>query len=203
MEFSKEFKQAISEFSGKEKDKLIFRLLKKDRILAHRLYFELIDPENADDKRLQMQEYIKKEVSAAAKRYGRTKYFLTNIRKISSKITEHVKITSDKFGEVSLNLLLISETLENTSKSGDYYKLYIYLLNKLFRSMILTTKLDEDYFLDLKPSFADVKSQISANDRLEKITLDNGLFLKWLNPENIPEHIDQIFKDVKAEGLLR
>ena len=203
MEFSKEFKQAISEFSGREKDKLIFRLLKKDRILAHRLYFELIDPENADDKRLQMQEYIKKEVSAAAKRYGRTKYFLTNIRKISSKITEHVKITSDKFGEVSLNLLLISETLENTSKSGDYYKLYIYLLNKLFRSMILTTKLDEDYFLDLKPSFADVKSQILDNDRLEKITLDNGLFLKWLNPENIPEHIDQIFKDVKAEGLLR
>ena len=178
-------------------------MLKKDRILAHRLYFELIDPENADDKRLQMQEYIKKEVSAAAKRYGRTKYFLTNIRKISSKITEHVKITSDKFGEVSLNLLLISETLENTSKSGDYYKLYIYLLNKLFRSMILTTKLDEDYFLELKPYFADVKSQISANDRLEKITLDNGLFLKWLNPENIPEHIDQIFKDVKAEGLLR
>jgi len=203
MEFSKEFKQAISEFSGKEKDKLIFRLLKKDRILAHRLYFELIDPENADDKRLQMQDFIKKEVAAAAKRYGRTKYFLTNIRKISSKITEHVKITSDKFGEVSLNLLLISETLENTSKSGDYYKLYIYLLNKLFRSLILTTKLDEDYFLDLKPSFADVKSQILDNDRLEKITLDNGLFLKWLNPENIPEHIDQIFKDVKAEGLLR
>lgn len=203
MEFSKEFKQAISEFSGKEKDKLIFRLLKKDRILAHRLYFELIDPENADDKRLQMQDFVKKEVAAAAKRYGRTKYFLTNIRKISSKITEHVKITSDKFGEVSLNLLLISETLENTSKSGDYYKLYIYLLNKLFRSMILTTKLDEDYFLDLKPYFNEVKSQILANDHLEKITLDNGLFLKWLNPENIPEHIDQIFKDVKAEGLLR
>jgi len=203
MEFSKEFKQAISEFSGKEKDKLIFRLLKKDRILAHRLYFELIDPENADDKRLQMQDFVTKEVAAAAKRFGRTKYFLTNIRKISSKITEHVKITSDKFGEVSLNLLLISETLENTSKSGDYYKLYIYLLNKLFRSLILTTKLDEDYFLDLKSYFADVKSQILANDRLEKITLDNGLFLKWLNPENIPEHIDQIFKDVKEEGLLR
>ena len=203
MEFSKEFKQAISQFSGKEKDKLIFRLLKKDRILAHRLYFELIDPENADDKRLQMQDFVTKEVAAAAKRFGRTKYFLTNIRKISSKITEHVKITSDKFGEVSLNLLLISETLENTSKSGDYYKLYIYLLNKLFRSLILTTKLDEDYFLDLKPYLVDVKSQILANDRLEKITLDNGLFLKWLNPENIPEHIDQIFKDVKAEGLLR
>ncbi|KIA84895.1 deoxyuridine 5'-triphosphate nucleotidohydrolase [Kaistella solincola] len=203
MEFSKEFKEAISAFSGKEKDKLIFRLLKKDRILAHRLYFELIDPETADDKRLQMQDLIIKEVSAGAKRFGRTKYFLTNIRKISSKITEHVKITSDKFGEVSLNLMLISETLKNSSKSGDQYKLYIYFLNKLFRSLILTTKLDEDYFLDLKPYFNDVKSQILANDHLEKITLDNGLFLKWLNPENIPDQIDLIYKEIKSEGLLR
>ena len=203
MEFSKEFKEAISAFSGKEKDKLIFRLLKKDRILAHRLYFELIDPETADDKRLQMQDLIIKEVSAAAKRFGRTKFFLTNIRKISSKITEHVKITSDKFGEVSLNLLLISETLKNSSQSGDQYKLYIYFLNKLFRSLILTTKLDEDYFLDLKPYFNDVKSQILENERLEKITLDNGIFLKWLNPENIPDQIDLIYKEIKSEGLLR
>lgn len=203
MEFSKEFKQAISEFSGKEKDKLIFRLLKKDRILSHRLYFELIDPENADDKRLQMQEFIKTEISAAAKRYGRTKYFLTHIRKISSKITEHVKITTDKFGEVSLNLLLISETLKKLPNSGDHYKLYIYFLNKIFRSLILTTKLEPDYYLDLREDFEEVQKQISANKSLEQLTLQNGLFLSWLQPENIPEQIDPIFKQLKSEGLLR
>ena len=203
MEFSKEFKQAISEFSGKEKDKLIFRLLKKDRILSHRLYFELIDPENADDKRLQMQEFIKTEISAAAKRYGRTKYFLTHIRKISSKITEHVKITTDKFGEVSLNLLLISETLKKLPNSGDHYKLYLYFLNKIFRSLILTTKLEPDYYLDLREDFEEVQKQISANKSLEQLTLQNGLFLSWLEPENIPEQIDPIFKQLKSEGLLR
>lgn len=203
MEFSKEFKAAISEFSGKEKDKLIFRLLKKDRILSHRLYFELIDPENADQKRLQMEDFIKTEVSAAAKRYGRTKYFLTHIRKISSKITEHVKITSDKFGEVSLNLLLISETLKKLPSSGDHYKLYIYFLNKIFRSLILTTKLEPDYFLDLRGNFEEVQSEISKNKSLEQLTLQNGLFLSWLEPDNIPEQIDLIFKQLKSEGLLR
>ena len=34
MEYSKEFKQALSEFSSIEKDRLIFRLLKKDKLLS-------------------------------------------------------------------------------------------------------------------------------------------------------------------------
>ena len=203
MEYSKEFKEAISNFTSGEKDKLIIRLLKKDRILSHRLYFELIDPETADDKRNQMETLIKEEVSMVAKRFGRTKYFLPGIRKISAKITEHVKITTDKFGEVSLTLLLISETLKNAPKTGDHYKLYIYLLNKIFRSLILTKKLDEDYYLDLRENFEEVEKQIIQNKSLEQLTLHNGLFLSWLEPENIPEEIDQILKGIKGEGLLR
>ena len=203
MEYSKEFKEAISNFTSGEKDKLIIRLLKKDRILSHRLYFELIDPETADDKRNQMETLIKEEVSIVAKRFGRTKYFLPGIRKISAKITEHVKITTDKFGEVSLTLLLISETLKNVPKTGDHYKLYIYLLNKIFRSLVLTKKLDPDYYLDLRENFEEVEKQIIQNKSLEQLTLHNGLFLSWLEPENIPEEIDQILKGIKGEGLLR
>ena len=203
MEYSKEFKLAISAFSAQEKDKLIIRLLKKDRILSHRLYFELIDPETADDKRTQLETLIKTEVSAATKRYGRTKYFLTHIRKISSKITEHVKITTDKFGEVSLNLLLITETLKNLPKSGDHYKLYIYFLTKIFRALILTKKLETDYHLELREDFENVQKQILANKTLEEMTLHHGLFFAWFEPENIPDHIDMILKEIKSEGLLR
>lgn len=203
MEYSKEFKAAISNFTSQEKDKLIIRLLKKDRILSHRLYFELIDEETEDDKRGQMETLIKNDVEAAAKRYGRTKYFLPNIRKISAKITEHVKITTDKFGEVSLTLLLIAEVLKNMPKTGDHYKLYIFLLNKIYRSLILTSKLDPDYYLELKEDYKAVHDLILENKRLEDLTLHNGIFLSWFKPDNIPEHIDRILKDVKAEGLLR
>ncbi len=203
MEYSKEFKEAISNFTAQEKDKLIIRLLKKDRILSHRLYFELIDPETADDKRNQMEALIKEEVAAVAKKYGRTKYFLPGIRRISAKITEHVKITTDKFGEVSLTLLLVSETLKNQPKTGDHYKLHIYLLNKIFRSLVLTKKLDPDYFLDLRESYNAVQQVISRNKSLEELTLNNGLFLSWIEPDNIPDDIDVILKSLKAEGLLK
>ena len=203
MEYSKEFKEAISNFTAQEKDKLIIRLLKKDRILSHRLYFELIDPETADDKRNQMEALIKEEVAAVAKKYGRTKYFLPFIRRISAKITEHVKITTDKFGEVSLTLLLVSETLKNQPKTGDHYKLHIYLLNKIFRSLVLTKKLDPDYFLDLRESYNAVQQVISRNKSLEELTLNNGLFLSWIEPDNIPDDIDVILKSLKAEGLLK
>ena len=203
MEYSKEFKEAISNFTSNEKDKLIIRLLKKDRILSHRLYFELIDPETADDKRNQMETLIKEEVVTAAKRYGRTKYFLPSIRRISAKITEHVKITTDKFGEVSLTLLLVNDTLKNQPKTGDHYKLQIYLLNKIFRSLVLTKKLDPDYYLDLRGIFESVQKQILDNKSLEEMTLHNGFFLSWLDPENIPDDIDQLLKGAKAEGLLK
>lgn len=203
MEYSKEFKEAISNFTSQEKDKLIIRLLKKDRILSHRLYFELIDPETADDKRYQMETLIKEEVLSVAKRYGRTKYFLPGIRRISAKITEHVKITTDKFGEVSLTLLLVSETIMHAPKTGDHYKLFIYLLNKIFRSLILTKKLDPDYFLDLRVIFETVQKQLADNKTLEELSLHNGLFLSWLEPDHIPDDIDLILKSLKADGLLR
>ena len=203
MEYSKEFKEAISNFTAQEKDKLIIRLLKKDRILSHRLYFELIDPETADDKRNQMEALIKEEAAAVAKKYGRTKYFLPGIRRISAKITEHVKITTDKFGEVSLTLLLVSETLKNQPKTGDHYKLHIYLLNKIFRSLVLTKKLDPDYFLDLRESYNAVQQVILKNKSLEELALNNGLFLSWIEPDNIPDDIDVILKSLKAEGLLK
>lgn len=203
MEYSKEFKEAISNFSSHEKDKLIIRLLRKDRILSHRLYFELIDEETQDDKRNQMETLIKYEVEIAAKKYGRTKYYLPNIRRISAKITEHVKITTDKFGEVSLNLLLIEQTLEFSPKFGDFYKLQIYLLNKLFRSFILTKKLDSDYFLELKDDFEKVMLQIKENKNLERLALQNKIDFAWFEPDNIPEDIDLIVKKIKAQGLLK
>lgn len=203
MEYSKEFKEAISNFTSQEKDKLIIRLLKKDRILSHRLYFELIDEETADEKRNHLEKMIKTEVSATAKKYGRTKYFLPNIRKISAKITEHVKITSDKFGEISLNLLLTSEVFKNLPKFGDHHKTHIYLLNKIFRTFVLTKKLDEDYFLELKENYNEVLKSITDSEYLTKLCINNGLDFNWFDPEKIPDHIDLIVKEIKNQGFLR
>jgi len=208
MEYSKEFKAAISNFSSLEKDRLIFRLLKKDKLLSKKLYFELIDPENTDQKRAQMEENINEKLILLSKYLLNHKYYLMHIRKISSEITEHVKVTTDKYGEVSLNLFLINEILENndklnTQRFDNVYKLYLYLINKIIKSFILTKKLDEDYWMEIDEYLREIQQKIQDNHYLKKLCINNGLDFNWFIIENIPTNIDQIAKDLKSEGFLR
>ncbi|RTZ50043.1 deoxyuridine 5'-triphosphate nucleotidohydrolase [Chryseobacterium arthrosphaerae] len=208
MEYSKEFKAALSAFSSPEKDKLIFRLLRKDKLLSKKLYFELIDPETTDDKRDAMEHQVKEKVLLAAKYIGNTKYFLTIIRKISAEITEHVKITTDKFGEVSLNLLLVNAILDynadlSRQRFDNVYKLYLYIINKIFKSLTLIRKLDEDYWMEIDEYLRDAEKKILENHYLQKLCINNGLNFNWFECANIPENIDQIMKDTKSQGFLR
>ncbi|KFF75942.1 deoxyuridine 5'-triphosphate nucleotidohydrolase [Chryseobacterium sp. P1-3] len=208
MEYSKEFKAALSAFSDAEKDKLIFRLLKKDKLLSKKLYFELIDPETTDDKRNTMEENVEEKVHLASKYIGNAKYFLSVIRKISAEITEHIKITTDKFGEVSLNLLLISKILEynadlSRQRFDNVYKLYIYIINKVFRSLILIKKLDEDYWMEFDEYLKDIREKILQNHYMQKLCINNGLDFNWLESERIPDNIDVIMKEIKSQGFLR
>ncbi|WP_144281777.1 DEAD/DEAH box helicase family protein [Chryseobacterium echinoideorum] len=208
MEYSKEFKTALSQLSGIEKDRLIFRLLKKDKILSKKLFFELIDEETADQKRDQMEKTVKDKVEYASKYLSNQKYFLILIRKISAEITEHVKVTSDKFGDVSLNLVLVTEILKFNDKLSrlrfnDIYKLYLYLINKVVKALILTKKLDEDYWMEIDEYLSEVYDKITGNIYLEKLFINNGIDFNWLNVERIPEHFDLIIKEIKSQGFLK
>lgn len=208
MEYSKEFKAALSNFSSIEKDRLIFRLLKKDKLLSKKLYFELIDTETVDDKRSQMEEIIGEKVVTASKYINNGKYFLLLIRKISAEITEHVKVTSDKYGDISLNLYLVNEVLRNNEKLNlqrfdNIYKLYMYLTNKIVKALILTKKIDVDYWMEIDQILEEVEPKIHENKYLEKLFINNGIDFNWLTCEKIPDHFDLIIKDIKSQGFLK
>ena len=208
MEYSKEFKAALSQLSPAEKDRLIFRLLRKDEILSKKLYFELIDEETVDQKRDAMEELIKEKVEYASKYISNQKYFIVLIRKISAQITEHVKVTTDKFGDISLNLLLINEILESNEKLSrqkfnDVYKLYLYMINKIVKALALTKKLDEDYWMEIDEYLSIAYDKITANIYLEKLFINNGIDFNWLNADRVPDHFDLIIKDIKNQGFLK
>ena len=208
MEYSKEFKQALSEFSSKEKDKLIFRLLKKDKLLSRKLYFELIEEETTDDKRNAMEEIISERITEISKYVANQKYFLVLIRKLSAEITEHVKITTDKFGDVYLNLFLINKILEHNEKLGRQrfdavYKLYIYLINKIIKALIQIKKLDEDYWMEFDELLSDIDFQIHETLYFEKLCINNSFDFNWLKSENIPDHFELIVKDIRSQGFLK
>ena len=65
MTFDKNFKEAISQLSSAEKDKLIFRLLKKDLHFAGRLYFELVSTDSKEDMRERAQRDIESWVNTS------------------------------------------------------------------------------------------------------------------------------------------
>ncbi|CAD7809024.1 hypothetical protein CHRY9390_01928 [Chryseobacterium aquaeductus] len=208
MDYSKEFKAALSNFSAIEKDRLIFRLLKKDKLLSKKLYFELIDTETTDQKRTQMEEQIEERVLLASKYIGNPKYFLVLIRKISAEITEHVKITTDKFGDIYLQLFLVDKILESNDKLNhqrfdNIYKLYIYLINKLLKAIISIKKLDEDYWMELNEVLEGIESKIHENKYFEKLCINNSFDFSWLTIEKIPDHLDLIVKDIKSQGFLK
>ena len=208
MEYSKEFKKALSEFSSIEKDRLIFRLLKKDKLLSKKLYFEIIDPETTDHKRDQMEENVTEKLASAARYIGNPKYYLSTIRRISAEITEHVKVTTDKFGEVYLNLFLVHQILENNDlfaqqRFDNVYKVYIYLINKIVRALLLIKKIDEDYWMEFDEILGKIDDKVHENRYLEKLFMNNGIDFNWLQSENLPENLDLIIKNIKSQGFLR
>lgn len=209
MKFSKEFKEAISHLPAKEKDKLLFRLLKKDLILAKRLEFELISPQTVDERRAEMKQSITEEVQRISANFYSPGYLNMDIRYISGSITEHVKITKDKFGEASLNLHLLIEVLKGNSQniSNQSFhkarKLCVAIIARAYKILLLIYKLHEDYFIDLEDELKELGLLIGKNHYLMKHAIFNGFDVNWLIQGEIPEDIVEFHKDLKSKGYLK
>ena|SRR5690606_11809056 len=108
---SPELKKAIKNLKPDEKDKLLFRLIPKVPDLVSRLEFELLeDGETTDSRREELANQIKALMQEKPYSPG---YLMMDMRSLSGDISRHVKTTKDKYGEVSLNLLMLLEALEN------------------------------------------------------------------------------------------
>lgn len=207
--FSKEFKQAIQELPSTEKDKLIFRLLKKDMDLVNRLHFELVDVETVEDKRMAFEKAMLKKIKHYSEQFYSVGYLLQDTRYMSGEINDHVKITKDKFGEVSLNIKMLIQLLKiNNERIQAYtysksYTLCIYVIARAFKILLLIKAIDEDYFIDFKEDLALLGELIGQNSMLMRTAINNGLDINWLLSGEIPSDIVAIHKDIRANGFLK
>jgi hypothetical protein len=207
--FNQEFKKAIQELPSAEKDKLIFRLLKKDRDLTNRLHFELVDTETVEDKRIAFEIVMLKKIDHFTERFYSVGYLLQDTRYVSGDISEHVKITKDKFGEISLNikmlnhLLLLNNERIQSQSYGKAYTMCIYVIARAFKILILIKAIDDDYFLDFKEDLEKLGILIGKNSLLMKTAINNGLDVNWLISAEIPEDIVAIHKEIRANGFLK
>lgn len=207
--FTKEFKKAIQELPSIEKDKLIFRLLKKDLDLANRLHFELVDTDTVEDKRMVFKELMFKKINQITERFYSIGYLLQDIRYISGDISEHVRITKDKFGEISLNLKMLNQLLKLNNvriQNQSYAKAYtmcIYIIARAYKIMLLIKSIDEDYFLDFKDDLSILGELIGNNPLLMKTAINNGLDVNWLINGEIPLDIVAFHKNLREQGYLK
>jgi hypothetical protein len=204
-----EFKIALQELPEKEKDKLILRLLRRDMDLAEKLFFELVDTDTVEDKRRNMVTLISNDINRIAKNYHSLDFIAVEMRSISGKISHHVKITKDKFGEISLNIHMLNEVIEqNTfslshSKPQKSTKFYNYVIVRAFKILLLIQALHEDFLLDFKEDLNRLGANISSNKMLLKTANYNSLDINWILEAEIPENILQIHKEIKAAGFLK
>ncbi len=209
MKLDKDFKEAISHLPSKEKDKLIFRLLRRDYLLANRLHFELLSEQSIDERRGDMEKIVVHKIKEMTARFYSPGCLLMDLRYLSGDITEHVKITKDKFGEASLNLLMLNKVIpQNLDNIAQYSlaktnKLCVYIIARAFKIVILIDRLDKDYFIEFKDNLIQLGQHIGQSDHLMRTAIHHGFDVNWLLLDRIPDDIQEIHKDLRAQGYLR
>jgi len=192
---------------SKEKDKLIFRLLKKDVILANRLLFELVSSESVEEKREKVKQQLNNLIERASVHFLSPGYLLADVRGMSGIINEHVAVTKDKIGEIRLNLFILNEVLSRNNKAiylAGYersYTFYVATVAKIFKILLLLKKLHEDYLIDFEDDLKKLGVLVGNNPLLMKTATYNGLDVNWLIELNIPNDLEYIYKDLKNRGF--
>lgn len=205
----KELKEAITHLSSTEKDKLIFRLLKKDVALANRLLFELVSTETVEEKRKKIQKSLAFQIDRAVKQFYSPGYLSMDVRYMSGMITEHVQITKDKFGDPYLNLYILNGLIPKLNKKLETYtpqnanKFYVPALARIFKILMNISKFHEDEQYEFRDNLYKLGESIIENPDFIKAAINNGLDINWLLNTEIPENIVQIHKNIRALGFLR
>lgn len=153
MAISEELKRAIVQMPQKEKDKLLLRLIGKDDNLVKRLEFELI--EKGDTIQIRRDDIKRNILKIAQMTHSTPGWMMMDMRNFSGDISQHVKTTKDKYGDIELTLYLLliffehqsAMLLIHNSKSDSCAE---YIAKKTDGLLKKLNKFDPDYFVDFE-----------------------------------------------------
>jgi hypothetical protein len=191
---SPELKEAISDISQKEKDRLIFRLLPKDPKLIDKLSYQLL--ENAatqEERREELNQWIVKKLSIYPAHYYSPGYLLLTFREISGRITYHKDITGDKLGEIELTYLMMAEGIERNisqlKRAGTFsaYSFNEYVVKRILKLITLSKKIHEDLHLEFEDNMVKLGQLLKEIPSMGKVLEEYDLDINWLINAEIPE----------------
>ena len=129
---------------------------------------------------------------------------MMDMRELSGRITEHVYTTKDKYGEVSLNLLLLNEVLdknqENLQKAPPKKreKFHAYITAKLYKTLLLLHKLHEDTIADFADTLENLGTVINKNSALQQVLVSHGFEIRWLLEADLPDNLNEVYKSYRS-----
>jgi hypothetical protein len=167
----KNLKIEIKSLPEKEKDKLLLRLIAKDKVLTEHLHFMLLENEEDLANRYQLlSEAIDdglRELNKATKTSA--KDVLLKIRKLSGSISHHQKVTKDVMTDIELRILLLKGVPIdfNDGVFSPMYKfnekLFIYYVKAVLSLLNKFKKLHEDIQFDMKEQINAILRRIYAH----------------------------------------
>jgi len=149
----KELEKAILGLPAKEKDKILLRLIGKNELLTQQLQYQLLENESfLEDRR----DEIKKSIQRVSKMPHNTPgWLMMDMRDLNGRITTHVKVTKDKYGEVELTLYLLNAFFENQPKLLEKYSsksdtIAQYIAKRTEFVLKKLPKIHEDYYIEFE-----------------------------------------------------
>jgi hypothetical protein len=167
LKLDEQLKAAIARMPVAEKDRLLIRLVSKDKKLVNRLVFELLEgSETRDERAAALRGEIAQDLAAATKYHLTPGYLLLHLRHWNARITEHVQATKDRSGEVSLVLFLLAEAFrlhEGMIHSFPHKRsdtLAPYVVKRCASILKKAEKLHEDYYIEFRSDAQDLLAHI-------------------------------------------
>jgi len=209
MKIETEFKEAILSMPEKEKDKLLLRLIKKDKVLVNQLYFQLLETKSVEAFRTEIEVRFQKIVAAVKTRFYSSDIYLYEVKEMSGMINELVSTTKDKYSEPYLNLKMLILSLSNLREElihempNKSYAFNMYVIARSFKILTQIKAMHEDLQYDFKEDVETLGVLIGSFPSIMKLCIYNGLVVNWLINFEIPEDIVAIQKDLRARGFLK
>ncbi|MEK6478284.1 hypothetical protein WJR50_12135 [Catalinimonas sp. 4WD22] len=167
---SDELKEAILHMPDKEKDKLLIRLISKDPMLIKKLHHQLLEDE------VDMEAKRDELMQGASSVFSREDFHhwthtpglvMMVLRDFSGAISQHVKITKDKYGEIQLLVLLVnlpfrkqSTILYENQHRADKFAEYV--CKKAQTALKKLEKMDRDFYLEFDKDVNEMLGHLKA-----------------------------------------
>ena len=177
--------EVLKMLTVEQKDKLLLKLFRKDPLLVEKLAFEFFeDKSDLEKRRNDLKTEISRYIAQGAIGWDTPGELMMRMRSLNGRITEHVKITKDKYSEVELTILLLNTAFsrfwnmlnEKINRADTFSE---YCIKRTLFIIKCLDKLHEDNYLDFKDDLDKLFQYLHTYKKTEYYAKSNNIPKKF------------------------